>query len=111
MIEDDYDHEFHYSGKPVLPMASIDPAGVVACRHAVEGAGAGAWIGFVAAPSDLIEQLIAYRSFVDLQGDHVLECAIAQMLEDGLIQRHVRKMRRVSRTPGHACGGASATAW
>ena len=52
-------------------------------------------LGFVAAPPDLIEQLIAYRSFVDLQGDHVLECAIAQMLEEGLIQRHVRKMRRV----------------
>jgi GntR family transcriptional regulator / MocR family aminotransferase len=32
---------------------------------------------------------------VDLQGDHVLEAAIADLLEDGLIQRHVRKMRRV----------------
>jgi GntR family transcriptional regulator / MocR family aminotransferase len=98
VIEDDYDHEFHYSGKPVLPIASIDRAGVVAYVGTLSKVLApGLRIGFVAAPSDLIEQLIAYRSFIDLQGDHVLECAIAQMLEDGLIQRHVRKMRRAYR--------------
>jgi GntR family transcriptional regulator / MocR family aminotransferase len=54
-------------------------------------------LGFIVAPHNLIEQLVAYRSFVDLQGDRVLEAAIADLLEDGLIQRHVRKMRRVYR--------------
>ena len=24
IIEDDYDHEFHYDGRPVLPLASAD---------------------------------------------------------------------------------------
>ena len=27
IIEDDYDHEFHYDGRPVLPLASADHAG------------------------------------------------------------------------------------
>jgi hypothetical protein len=39
----------------------------------------------------------SYRSIHDLQGDHVLEAAVADLFEDGLIQRHVRKMRRVYR--------------
>ena len=29
IIEDDYDHEFHYDGRPVLPLASADRFGVV----------------------------------------------------------------------------------
>jgi GntR family transcriptional regulator/MocR family aminotransferase len=27
ILEDDYDHEFHYDGRPVLPLASADQAG------------------------------------------------------------------------------------
>jgi GntR family transcriptional regulator / MocR family aminotransferase len=99
VIEDDYDHEFHYSGKPVLPMASTDRAGVVAYVGTLSKVLApGLRLGFIAAPRDLVRQLIAYRSFMDLQGDHALEWAIADLLEEGLIQRHVRKMRRVYRS-------------
>jgi GntR family transcriptional regulator/MocR family aminotransferase len=107
VIEDDYDHEFHYTGKPVLPLASHDRAGVVAYVGTLSKVLApGLRLGFVAAPPDLIEQLVAYRSFVDLQGDHVLESAIADLLEEGLIQRHVRKMRRVYRARLDALAGA-----
>ena len=48
VIEDDYDHEFHYEGRPVLPLASADDAGVVAsvarsprCSH--PGCGWASW--------------------------------------------------------------------
>jgi Aminotransferase class I and II len=98
VIEDDYDHEFHYTGKPVLPLASHDRVGVVAYVGTMSKVLApGLRLGFIAAPPNLIEQLVAYRSFVDLQGDQVLEAAIADLLQDGLIQRHARKMRRVYR--------------
>jgi GntR family transcriptional regulator/MocR family aminotransferase len=29
IVEDDYDHEFHYDGRPVLPLASSDHGGTV----------------------------------------------------------------------------------
>jgi GntR family transcriptional regulator / MocR family aminotransferase len=35
------------------------------------------------------------RILVDRQGDSVLECAIAELLEDGDVQRHVRRTRRI----------------
>ena len=98
IIEDDYDHEFHYSGRPVLPMASADAVGLVIYIGTLSKVLApGLRLGFIVAPRDLIERLVAYRSFVDLQGDPVLECAVAELFEDGLIQRHVRKMRRIYR--------------
>jgi GntR family transcriptional regulator / MocR family aminotransferase len=98
IIEDDYDHEFHYSGRPVLPLASVDAAGLVIYIGTLSKVLApGLRLGFIVAPGDLIERLVAYRSFADLQGDPVLECAVAELFEDGLIQRHVRKMRRIYR--------------
>jgi GntR family transcriptional regulator / MocR family aminotransferase len=98
VIEDDYDHEFHYSGNPVLPLASIDRAGLVVYVGTLSKVLApGLRIGFIAAPPDLIEHLSAHRSLIDLQGDHVLESALATLFEEGLIQRHVRKMRRTYR--------------
>src|ERR1051325_6342043 len=29
IVEDDYDHEFHYDGRPIAPLASADPSRVV----------------------------------------------------------------------------------
>jgi GntR family transcriptional regulator/MocR family aminotransferase len=96
IIEDDYDHEFHYAGRPVVPMASIDSENLVIYIGTLSKILApGLRLGFVVGAPDLIERLVAYRSFVDLQGDAVLECAIAELLDEGLIQRHVRKTRRI----------------
>ncbi|MBV9494532.1 MAG: PLP-dependent aminotransferase family protein [Acidobacteria bacterium] len=98
IVEDDYDHEFHYSGRPVPPMASLDKDGVVIYVGTFSKVLApGLRVGFVVAPPDLIERMTAWRSFIDLQGDSVLECAIAELLERGLIQRHVRKVRATYR--------------
>jgi len=98
VIEDDYDHEFHYGGRPVLPMASVDAEGVVVYIGTLSKVLApGLRLGFVVAASDFIERLVAYRSFIDLQGDAVLECAIADLLDEGLLQRHVRKVARIYR--------------
>jgi len=96
IIEDDYDHEFHYEGRPILPLASADTAGVVIYVGTLSKILApGLRLGFVAAPPPLIERLTAIRAFVDRQGDLALEVAVADLMEDGEVQRHARRMRRV----------------
>ncbi|MBK9264095.1 MAG: PLP-dependent aminotransferase family protein [Polyangiaceae bacterium] len=96
IIEDDYDHEFHYDGRPVLPLASADRAGVVVYIGTLSKILApGLRIGFVAAPAPLIDRLAAIRYFVDRQGDLAIERAAAELLEDGEVQRHARRMRRI----------------
>jgi GntR family transcriptional regulator/MocR family aminotransferase len=49
----------------------------------------------VVAPRPLIERLAALRTYVDRQGDHTVERAVAELLEDGEVERHARKARRV----------------
>jgi GntR family transcriptional regulator/MocR family aminotransferase len=95
IIEDDYDHEFHYEGRPVLPLASADRFGVVAYVGTFSKVLAPALrIGYVVAPLPLIERIAAHRSHIDIQGDQVLEYAVGELLEEGEIQRHIRRVRR-----------------
>ncbi|HTN84912.1 MAG TPA: PLP-dependent aminotransferase family protein, partial [Sorangium sp.] len=98
LIEDDYDHEFHYDGRPVLPLASADTAGVVVYVGTLSKILApGLRLGFVVAPEPLIERLSLHRTFVDRQGDHAVERAVAELLEDGEVQRHAQRARRAYR--------------
>lgn len=98
IVEEDCDHEFHYEGRPVLPLGASDRAGVVIYIGTLSKVLApGLRIGFVVAPLALLPRLRAIRSNIDLQGDQCLEYAIADLLEDGEIQRHVARMRRVYR--------------
>jgi GntR family transcriptional regulator/MocR family aminotransferase len=94
LLEDDYDHEFHYEGRPVLPMASADRAGVVVYIGSLSKILApGLRVGYVVASRPLVEALAALRAHVDRQGDQVVEHAIAELMDDGEVQRHARRAR------------------
>ena len=96
IIEDDYDHEFHYDARPLASLASADRAGVVLYIGTLAKVLApGLRLGFVAAPTGLIETLGAVRFHVDRHGDTITERAVAELLEDGEVARHARRMRRV----------------
>jgi GntR family transcriptional regulator/MocR family aminotransferase len=96
IIEDDYDHEFHYDGRPVLPLASADHAGSVVYIGTLSKVLApGLRVGYIVAPPDVLRNAAAFRSLLDIQGDLATEAAVAALIEDGEVQRHVARVRRV----------------
>jgi GntR family transcriptional regulator/MocR family aminotransferase len=96
IIEDDYDHEFHYEGRPVLPLASSDHAGLVVYIGTLSKILAPALrIGYIVAPPAVLRSVTAIRSLLDIQGDLATEAAIATLIEDGELQRHIARVRRV----------------
>jgi GntR family transcriptional regulator / MocR family aminotransferase len=96
ILEDDYDYEFQYEGRPVLPLAHSDRAGVVVYFGSLSKVLApGLRVGFVAATRDVSERIAEYRSFVDQQGDRVVERAVAELIENGELDRHTRRLRRI----------------
>jgi GntR family transcriptional regulator/MocR family aminotransferase len=99
VLEDDYDFEFPFEGSPAPPLASADQGGVVVYMGSLSKVVApGLRLGFVAGPRALVDALAMRRYAADRQGDQVLERAMAELLEDGLVQRHVRKMLRIYQT-------------
>jgi GntR family transcriptional regulator/MocR family aminotransferase len=96
IIEDDYDTELHYEGRPVLPLASADVHGSVVYVGTLSKVLApGLRLGYVVASAPLVERLAADRFVLDRQGDHVMQRAAAELIEDGTVARHVRRVRRI----------------
>jgi GntR family transcriptional regulator/MocR family aminotransferase len=98
ILEDDFDHELQFEGRSQLPLAANDDAGVVVSIGTLSKILApGLRLGFVCAPAPLVERLASLRRHVDRQGDLALEEAVAELLDDGTILRHARRMRRAYR--------------
>jgi len=96
IIEDDYDHEFHYAGKPVLPIASgVGRANTVYVGSLSNLLAPGISTGFVVAPAPVFARLASLRAASDARGDVAMECALAELFEDGELLRHMRRMRRI----------------
>lgn len=98
VLEDDYDGEFRYGGKPVPPLKALDGAGRVLYVGTVSKALAPALrIGFVAAPSPLAEPLVRLRGHFDRQPALDAQVILARFLDDGHMAGHLRRMRTLYR--------------
>jgi GntR family transcriptional regulator/MocR family aminotransferase len=98
VIEDDYDYDFHYSSAPILPLASADHGGnVIYIGSFTKSLGLSIRIGFMIAPADFITGSAALRRLMDLRGDNLSEQALANLLADGTIERHLKKSNKVYR--------------
>ncbi|QHS54637.1 PLP-dependent aminotransferase family protein [Mucilaginibacter sp. 14171R-50] len=96
IIEDDYDYDFHYTSSPILPLASADYYGsVIYVGSFCKTIAPGIRIGFMIAPPNLIEQATKLRRIIDRQGEHLLEEAMANLLKNGDITRHLKKANKL----------------
>ncbi len=99
IFEDDYDYDFHYTSQPLMPLASAAHGNHVLYTGSFTKAISPAFrVGYLVASAEQIELLAYYRRVIDRQGDTLLEIALAELLELGILQRYLRKNKRIYET-------------
>lgn len=95
IIEDDYDHEFHFESQPLLPLASYAPDQVIYVGSMSKLLLPSLRIGYVAGPEKLIDALAHAISLSDGMGSSITENMVAQLIDSGEVRRHARKAWKI----------------
>lgn len=92
IIEDDYDNEFHFGQRPILPVCSFENVENYVYIGTMSKIVAPALrIGYLASSEALIRKVGQLRKIIDMQGDNIMAQAILQLINDGHIKRHLKK--------------------
>lgn len=92
IIEDDYDCDFHFGIRPIAPLSSLDGAtDTIYIGTFSKMISESLRVGYLVANNDIIQKVGNLRRIIDLQGDNIMEQAILELIESGVIKKHIRK--------------------
>jgi len=100
IIEDDYDSEFRFGGRPIEPLKALDRDGrVIYLGSFSKTMFAGLRLGYALIPNALIEPVVRAKAFYDPISPGLLEQrALAHFMIHGHYKRHLRRMTRIYST-------------
>ncbi len=98
LIEDDYDSEFHYDGRPVASLQGLDGAGRVFYVGTFSKVMlADIRVGYAVVPESLIETFELAQRHTGQLVSATLQDALSEFMDDGAYAAHIRRMTRLYR--------------
>ncbi|MGF6934217.1 GntR family transcriptional regulator/MocR family aminotransferase [Paraburkholderia sp. UCT70] len=95
IIEDDYDCEYRFEGRPMEPLKSLDRAGLVAYVGTFSKTiFPELRIGYLVPPASLHGPLLKARQIADCHGCTLTQAALASFMLNGDFARHLRRMHK-----------------
>ena len=97
IIEDDYDAEFRYDRDPIGAVQGLCSDRIVYAGTASKMLAPGLRLGWLAAPRRLVEPIAAAKMAADHGSSGFEQLALADFIEHGELDRHLRRVRPIYR--------------
>ncbi|WP_158602214.1 MocR-like pyridoxine biosynthesis transcription factor PdxR [Cohnella endophytica] len=96
IIEDDYDSDFRWGGRPIEPLKSLDKEGrVVYVGSFSRSMSVGVRIGYAVLPKELLGPFVKAKRLYDPQPTGIAEqLALSNWMSEGGYDRYMRRLRR-----------------
>jgi GntR family transcriptional regulator / MocR family aminotransferase len=96
IVEDDYDSEFRYGARPIPCLQGLDADGrVIYVGTFSKALFPSLRLGFLIVPGDLHERLVRVRRATDLHPPVLDQLVLADFMNEGHFDRHIRRMRGI----------------
>lgn len=96
VIEDDYNSEYRYSGRPLASLQGLDRDGrVIYLGTFSKTIFPALRLGYLVVPTDLIEVFAAARALSDLHSPTIDQAILAEFIAEKHFARHIRRMRGI----------------
>ncbi|HEV2800688.1 MAG TPA: PLP-dependent aminotransferase family protein [Pyrinomonadaceae bacterium] len=96
IIEDDYNSEYRYSGRPLASLQGLDRDGrVIYLGTFSKTIFPALRLGYLVVPTNLIEVFAAARALTDLHSPSLDQAVLAEFIAERHYARHVRRMRGI----------------
>ena len=94
IVEDDYDSEFRYAGRPLASLQGLDQTGrVIYVGTFSKTIFPALRLGYLVVPENLIEVFAAARALSDSHSPSIDQAVLTDFIEAGHFARHIRRMR------------------
>jgi GntR family transcriptional regulator / MocR family aminotransferase len=93
VVEDDYDAEFRYDVAPLPALYGLDPSRVLLLGTLSKSLAPDVGLGWLVGPPELLARAAALREELGDRTSGPVQQAVATLLADGDLDRHLRRMR------------------
>jgi GntR family transcriptional regulator/MocR family aminotransferase len=94
VLEDDYDSEYRYAGRPLAALQGLDQGGhVIYLGTFSKVMFPGVRLGYMVVPDHLLDAFLKVRTLIDAHPSSIAQAALADFIEEGHLAGHIRRMR------------------